>query len=378
VELERVRGRDPRGALGLRGDDQLAEQLGAAIEGATEALLLVAHPAQHRVTLGGELGVGGREQLERAVGELLHVRRLEPDRAPLLDRAPHDSPQHVAALFVGGHDPVGDQRRGPARVVAEDPHRARDLAALGVGAARELLGEVDQRPQRVGLEDRVEAVEDDRHPLDPHAGVDVLHRQLGQRAILGEVVGHEDVVPELDEAVAVVAGAVVGAAELDSAVEVELRAGPTRAGRTGLPEVLRARQLDDPLVGDPRLAPDLDRLFVGAETELLVTGEDRDPNPLGVEAVALNRKLPAPRDRLGLEVVAEAPVAEHLEEGQVALCVADLLDVGGAEAALDVGEPRRRRLLAAEEVGLERLHPGSRQQHRGVVDRGHERGRGHA
>ena len=57
--------------------------------------------------------------------------------------------------------------------------------------------------------------------------------------------------------------------------------------------------------------------------------------------------------------------------------VADLLDVGGAEAALHVGEPRRRRLLPAEEVGLEGLHPGRGQQHRGVVHRGHQRGRGH-
>ena len=49
--------------------------------------------------------------------------------------------------------------------------------------------------------------------------------------------------------------------------------------------------------------------------------------------------------------------------------VADLLDVGRAEALLHVGEARRGRLLAAEEVGLERLHPGGREQHRGVVRR---------
>src|SRR6185312_7980848 len=66
----------------------------------------------------------------------------------------------------------------------------------------------------------------------------------------------------------------------------------------------------------------------------------------------------------------------HLEEGEVAGGVADLFDVGGAEAFLDVGEARRRRLLAAEEVGLEGLHPGRRQQHRGVVRGGHERSRG--
>ena len=199
----------------------------------------------------------------------------------------------------------------------------------------------------------------------------------GQRAVGAEVVGHEDVVPELEEAVGVVAGPIVVAAELGAAVEVELRAGAAGTGRPALPEVVLAAEADDALVGDADAAPDLDRLLVGAEAELLVAAEDGDPDPLRVDAEALGRELPAPGDRLLLEVVAEAPVAEHLEEGEVAGGVADLLDVGRAEALLHVGEARRRRLLAAEEVGLEGLHAGGGQQHRGVVGRGHQRGRGH-
>ena len=161
-----------------------------------------------------------------------------------------------------------------------------------------------------------------------------------------------------------------------AAVEVELRAGAAGAGRPGLPEVVLAPEPDDPLVRDAGGPPDLDRLLVGAQAELLVAAEDGDPDPLRVHPEALGRELPAPGDRLGLEVVAEAPVAEHLEEGEVAGGVADLLDVGRAEAFLHVGEARRRRLFATQEVGLEGLHPGRGQQHRGVVDRGNERGRG--
>ena len=48
VELEGVLGVDPRRALLLRLGDQLREQLGAAVERAPEALLLVADPAQDR------------------------------------------------------------------------------------------------------------------------------------------------------------------------------------------------------------------------------------------------------------------------------------------------------------------------------------------
>ena len=55
--------------------------------------------------------------------------------------------------------------------------------------------------------------------------------------------------------------------------------------------------------------------------------------------------------------------------------VADLLDVGRAEAFLHVGEARAA-APRAEEVGLEGLHAGGGEQHRGVEHRGHERRRG--
>ena len=83
-------------------------------------------------------------------------------------------------------------------------------------------------------------------------------------------------------------------AEILAAVEVELRAGTARPGRAGLPEVLLAAEADDPLIGDADPAPDLDRLLVGAEPELLVAAEDGDPDPLGVEPKALGGELPAP------------------------------------------------------------------------------------
>ena len=95
------------------------------------------------------------------------------------------------------------------------------------------------------------------------------------------------------------------------------------------------------------------------------------PKPCG-------RQLPGELGRALLEVVADREVAEHLEEGQVALGGADVLDVDRAEALLAGGQPPRRRLLLAAEVGLERLHARGGEQHRRVVDRRHERRRGHA
>ena len=186
-----------------------------------------------------------------------------------------------------------------------------------------------------------------------------------------QVVGHEDVVPVLEVAIGVVAGPVVGAAELRAAVEVHLRAGPAGAGVARLPEVLRARQRHDALLGDADRAPDLDRLrrpgprpssSSPSKTVTQISSGSK-PKP------SVESSQPQAIDSL-LEVVAEAPVAEHLEEGQVAGGVADLLDVGRAEAALARRSSRGRgRLLLALEVRLERLHPGGREQHRRVIGR---------
>ena len=93
--------------------------------------------------------------------------------------------------------------------------------------------------------------------------------------------------------------------------------------------------------GTPLLLPELDRLGVGAEAELLVAAEDRDPDLVRVEAEAVERELPGEVDRLLLEVVAEAKLPSISKKVRWRAVLADLLDVGGAEAALAGGEPRR-------------------------------------
>ncbi len=209
-------------------------------------------------------GYGAGHELDRSLGERAEPGGLEAEHATLLDRAAHDPPQGVAALLVGGHHAVGDQERHPLRVVRDDPHRARRLRIVAVGAPGLLLGELDQRPIRVGLEHRADPLEDRRHPLQAHAGVDVVLGQRGQRAVLVKLVAHEDVVPVLEEAIGVVPRPIVGTAELGAAVEVHLRARAARADEPRLPEVLRSGQLHDALLGDAALGPDPDRLGVGS------------------------------------------------------------------------------------------------------------------
>ena len=93
-----------------------------------------------------------------------------------------------------------------------------------------------------------------------------------------------------------------------------------------------------------RVVPDLLGLVVG--------GVDGDPDAVAVEARASSvTQLPRPRDGVGLEVVAEAEVAEHLEEDEVARGAADVVEVvvlaAGPGALLHVGGPPERRHLVA-------------------------------
>ena len=179
-------------------------------------------------------------------------------------------------------------------------------------------------------------------------------------------------------ALGVVPGPVGVGAEGRAAVEVELAARAAGPGRAGLPEVVVTAELDDALVRHAHRTPALDRLLVGTEAELVVAAEDGDPDVLPVEAEAVRARLQGELHGALLEVVAHREVAEHLEEGEVPVGHADVLDVGGAEALLAGGQPLGRRRLLAAEVGLERLHARRGEQHGGVVGAGNERGRRHA
>src|SRR6185295_8287869 len=96
--------------------------------------------------------------------------------------------------------------------------------------------------------------------------------------------------------------------------------------------------------------------------------------------VDLGEQLPGKLDRVLLEIVAEAEVAQHFEESVVPRRVADVLQVvvlaARTHAALRGGGARVGALLLAEEDVLELHHARIDEQQRRVV-RGHERTGGH-
>jgi hypothetical protein len=121
----------------------------------------------------------------------------------------------------------------------------------------------------------------------------------------------------------------------------DLGARTARAGVGHLPEIVRrvARAL---VVADADDALDRHADLLGPDVvRFVVLVIDGDPQLLFRQLVHGGQQLPGVLDRVALEVVAEAEIAQHLEEGVVARGVADVLEVvvlaAGAHAALHRG-----------------------------------------
>jgi hypothetical protein len=137
---------------------------------------------------------------------------------------------------------------------------------------------------------------------------------------------------------------------------VDLGARPARAGVAHLPEVVLLVPEVDLRFGHADRFPVLGRLVVARNPRFRVALEDGDVQPRLVELPDVGEQFPRPRDRFLLEVIAETPVAEHLEEGVVVGVLADVVEVvvlaAGADALLRVGDPLVGRLSVPRKYGL--------------------------
>ena len=289
----------------------LVEDPRAGGQRAAEGLLLAADRRHDQVAVLDDDRVGLAHDLDRALDHRRQDRPLDAEQVGEADGPPDDPAQDVAPVLVGGDDPVGDEEGHRPGVVGHQPQG--DVAQLGPPEAvtGDRLGLLDEGGQRVGGVQARAAGQDGHDPLEARAGVDVLLRQVAEVAVgLPQVLG-EDEVPDLDVALL---GLGVGRAavgpQLGSVVPEDLRGRPTGAGLPHLPEVVGPHALDA-LAGEAdAVGPDL--------LGLVVALVDRHPDAVGVQLEHLGDELPGPGDGVGLEVVAEAEVPQHLEEAEVA------------------------------------------------------------
>ena len=277
----------------------------------------------------------------RSMTRLTYVRQeavLDADAVALQQRAAHDPAQHVAAVLVGGHDAVGDEEGHAARVVGQDPQRA--LVGLAGG---QVAPERHERQELVGLEDRVDALLDERHAVEAQAGVDVLGRQRGQRPDRILVVLHEDEVPVLQEALVVAAGQVVGLDPIPGrdrgTARCTARTGPVGPACQKFSSLgsRTIRERGTPIASQTAMASSSGPRPSASSPSWTVIqmSSGLKPKPSSDSSHAYSA---APC----LKYCADREVAEHLEEGQMARRGADVLDVDRAEALLAGRDERVR------------------------------------
>ncbi len=253
-----------------------------------------------------------------------------------------------------------------------------DLQGRGVvvGAADGLGGGLEQVLEQVDLVVRVHVLQHGADALQAHAGVHARRGERVHHAIGGAVELHEDVVPDLDVAIAVFfRGAGRAAPDVRAVVVENLGARAARAGIAHCPEVVgrigRALVVTD---ADHALGGDAD--FLGPDVvSLVVAGVDGDPELfLGqFQPLVTGEEFPGVVDGIALEVVAEAEVAQHFEEGVVARGVADVVQIvvlaAGTDALLAGGGTGVSALFQAQEAVLELVHARVGEQQGRVVAR---------
>ncbi len=223
-------------------------------------------------------------------------------------------------------------------------------------------------------------LEDARQAFEAHTGIDALERQ--RDAAFGTLIElHEDEIPDLQPTrtrIGVIGDALGALREMDASIEEDLAAWAAGTCLGHTPEVAVVAGVD---IAPPRhpLWRDTD-LIPPDGPGLLIVPVGGHAEPVGRDAEVLSQQLPGPMDGFALEVVAEAPVAQHLEERMRTGLPADLLEIvvlaRHAQAALRVHGSLVRACLDAAQHILELHHAAVGEEQR-LVPGGHEAGAGH-
>ena len=275
----------------------------------------------------------------------------------------HDPPQHITPSVFGRQHAVGNQERGAAQMVGDNPVAGLERT-IGRLPGRVGTGD-DERPERVRVVVVVLPLQDGCEPLEAQAGVDRRPRQRRPRPRRVLIVLHEHEIPDLDEPVAILLGTTRWAARDRRPVIIEnLRARAARPGIAHAPEIIRSADADDPLVGQAGdFPPQLSRV--------VVIGIDGHQQLVRGQTKITGQQRPSVLDGDGLEVVAEAEIAEHLEKSMVPGGIANIVEVvvlaARPHTLLRGRRSRIRTAFLPRKHVLKLNHATIRKQQRGVV-----------
>ena len=267
-------------------------------------------------------------------------------------------------------------------MVGDHAHRHLGVGAFVVTVAGEGLDAADHPGEDVGVVIALFALENGAEAFKAHSGVDAALRERLEQTVGLAVELHKDEVPDLDDEGVVLVDELRpgngGLFRFVAQVDVDFAAGSAGAGLAHFPEVVVLVAEED-LFGGDVAQPGLAGLFIEGGAVAFGALEDGDVKVFRVDLEDLGQKFPGPVDGLVLEVVAEAPVAQHLEHRVVVGVVSDGFEVvvlsADPQAFLAVGHPGGPGGGVAEEDILELVHPRIGEHQGRVVLDDHRSGR---
>ena len=189
---------------------------------------------------------------------------------------------------------------------------------------------VDERLEDVGVVVGRLALHGHTETLEAHTGIDYLGGQTFEAAVGLTVELHEHKVPYLDDLRMVVVHHVAAGYLLlfffGTEVDVDFRARTAGTCIAHFPEVVMLVTVDD-VVLRQELFPVGSSFIVAAQAFFGAAFEDGSVEVFGVDFQHVHQVFPGPGDGFLLEVVAERPVAQHLEHGVVIRVVSHFFQV---------------------------------------------------
>src|SRR5579884_506699 len=351
------------GTTRISGDrriDEARQELAPAVERPHEVPLFEPQRVLDVVQTGRQFGITGCERRDDRRRELRHELARIAQEPAVAYRTPDQEAQNVPAVGIRRVDAVGDQERDRARMIGDDAP-AHELLGRRETRSRNRRLRRDEIGEQVGLVHRGPPVGDREHPLETSPRIDRLARQVVQLPAGVAMELLKDDVPDLEVAVPAIGSRIVRPARvLRTGIVKDLGRRAARSRRPHRPKVLVVEAGDSLGLKADLPFPQCGRFVVGRMDGY------REFAPIEFEA--LGHELPRVADRLGLVVVPETEVPEHLEERPVPARPPDVLDIafraGDPQAALHRHHPRRGRRDLAEKDRDELLHPGDREERR--------------
>ncbi len=339
----------------LQGRALLVEDGKAAHQRLAEAGLFQPQRFLDQLLRAHQVGIGLAHLAHQRPDQAMHQRLFRTQQLRMAHRAAHDPAQHIAAALVRGQHAVGDQEGRGAQMVGDDAERGDGLLVRPGCRARTTVASIRwrnrsvsntlstpcmmqamrSRPMPVSIEGRGSATRSSFVTCSYCMNTRFQNSRKRSPSSSGR--------------------ARRSAPDVIAAIDEDLRARAARAGVAHRPEIVRGRDADDAVVGEARdLLPEPGRLVVGVV--------DGDEQLVLLQPELLRDQGPGQLDRALLEIVAEREIAEHLEEGEMARGVADIVEVvvlaAGAHAFLRRGGALIGPLLDAGEDVLELHHAG--------------------